>query len=79
MIKRTYKVQREVVGKCRFCEEKKQPSYKDLKMLQSLLTEKGKIISRLRNGLCLQHQKKAATSIKRARQLALLPYVTVIK
>ena len=65
----------EVPGKCFFCEEKKEPSYPDTETLRRLLTERGKIIGRSRNGLCARHHKKASRAIKYARHLALLPFI----
>jgi len=59
---------------CLFCKEKKEPDYKDIETLKRLITERGKIISRARTGVCSSHQSKLATAIKRARNLALLPF-----
>jgi small subunit ribosomal protein S18 len=50
--------------------------YKDAKLLRSYLTETGKIIPRRISGNTAQQQRKLALAIKRARQLALLPYTT---
>ncbi|OGY23152.1 MAG: 30S ribosomal protein S18 [Candidatus Woykebacteria bacterium RBG_13_40_15] len=60
---------------CSFCKEKKEPDYKDVEAIKKFTTERGKILSRARSGVCAAHQKKLATSIKRARNLALLPFV----
>lgn len=60
---------------CYFCKEKKVPSLHDVSILQKFLTERGKIIPRLRNGLCSKHQRKLGQEIKYARHLALLPFV----
>lgn len=61
---------------CRFCTEKK-PSidYKDVLRLQKFLTEKGKIIPSRISGNCARHQRQLARAIKKARAIALLPYV----
>lgn len=67
-----------VPGECSFCEQKLEPDYKDAKVLRSFLTNKGKIVARSRSGICLKHQRRLALSIKRARQMALLPYVTIL-
>ncbi len=49
--------------------------YKDTAKLRKFLTEKGKILPRRMTGMCAKHQRELAVSIKRARQMALLPYV----
>ena len=64
-----------VPKKCFFCEEKKDPSFEDVSVLQRFLTERGKIIPRSRSGLCSKHQKTLARNTKYARHLALLPFV----
>lgn len=60
---------------CYFCDEKKQPTFSEIAVLQRFITERGKIISRARNGLCASHQKALTVEIKRARHLALLPFI----
>lgn len=62
-------------AKCYFCEEKKTPWFSETAELQRFLTERGKIISRSRNGLCSMHQRRLSTAIKHARHLALLSFV----
>jgi small subunit ribosomal protein S18 len=62
--------------KCSFCEEKKEPSFFETETLQHFLTERGKIISRARNGLCSKHQSRLGLAIKYARHLALLPFTS---
>ena len=62
---------------CRFCRSKvKYIDYKDVDCLQKLLTQRGKIFSRKRSGNCAGCQRKAQNAIKRARYMALLPYIT---
>ena len=62
---------------CRFCREgTKYIDYKDIDVLQKLLTNRGKIFSRKRSGNCAGCQRKVKTAIKRARYMALLPYST---
>ncbi|HXH05126.1 MAG TPA: 30S ribosomal protein S18, partial [Vicinamibacterales bacterium] len=62
---------------CRFCADRiEHISYKDVKLLTPFIPERGKIQPRRISGVCARHQRKLATAIKRARQLALLPYVT---
>lgn len=61
---------------CRFCIDKDlHIDYKDTKGLQKFISNYGRIESRKRTGNCVKHQRKVATAIKRARILALLPYV----
>ena len=61
---------------CAFCAEKvEEIDYKDVAKLRKFITEKGKILPRRQTGVCSHHQRKLATAIKRARNLALLPYV----
>lgn len=60
---------------CVFCVEKiDEIDYKDVAKLKRFVTEKGKIIPRRVSGTCAKHQRILATAIKRARQMALLPY-----
>jgi small subunit ribosomal protein S18 len=49
--------------------------YKDAEKLRGFITDRGKIAPRRRTGTCARHQRIVATAIKRARHLALLPYV----
>jgi small subunit ribosomal protein S18 len=61
---------------CAFCVEKiRTPDYKDVKRLQRYLSDRGKILPRRRTGNCARHQRGLTTAIKRARHLALLPFV----
>lgn len=60
---------------CRFCTDKELSiDYKDIKGLKNLVTERGKIIPRRIYGTCAKHQRQLNEAVKRARQLALLPY-----
>ena len=62
---------------CKFCAEKiDYINYKDVRLLTPFLPERGKIQPRRISGTCAMHQRKLQTAIKRARQLALIPYVT---
>ena len=62
---------------CRFCVDKIPfIDYKDVRMLIGSIPERGKIQPRRLSGTCAAHQRKLQTAIKRARQLALIPYVT---
>ena len=62
---------------CVYCAEKREPSYKNYEELRQFLSERGKIRSRRQTNLCSRHQRRLAVQIKRARQLALLPYVII--
>ncbi len=60
---------------CRFCTDKEMTiDYKDAKTLRNFVTERGKIIPRRIYGTCASHQRQLCEAIKRARQIALLPY-----
>lgn len=60
---------------CRFCADKELViDYKEVKVLKGFLTERGKIIPRRIYGNCAKHQRQMTEAIKRARQIALLPY-----
>jgi small subunit ribosomal protein S18 len=62
--------------RCRFCREKREDiDYKDIATLQKYTTAQGKIFSRKRSRNCAKHQRILKRAIKRARFLALLPYV----
>ena len=61
---------------CFFCKEKVAVvDYKNIAQLRRFISERGKIRSRGYTGTCRKHQKQVAVSIKRAREMALLPYV----
>ena len=62
---------------CKFCADKiDYINYKDVRLLSPFIPERGKIQPRRISGTCALHQRKLQTAIKRARQLALIPYVT---
>lgn len=60
---------------CKFCVQKAKIDYKDADTLRRYTTERGKILPRRITGTCAKHQRELAVNIKRARALALLPYV----
>jgi small subunit ribosomal protein S18 len=61
---------------CLFCKDKiEQVDYKDVATLRKFISERGKIRSRRITGACRRHQSQVARAVKRARELALLPYV----
>ena len=60
---------------CRFCAEKIEIlDYKDVKRLHNLVTERGKIIPRRISGNCAFHQRELTVAVKRARNIALMPF-----
>lgn len=61
---------------CRFCADSNLAiDYKDARALKYFITERGKIIPRRISGTCAKHQRTLTVAIKRARTIALLPYV----
>jgi small subunit ribosomal protein S18 len=61
---------------CQHCRDKiEQVDYKDIAMLRKFVSDRGKIRSRRITGACRRHQSQIARAVKRARELALLPYV----
>ncbi|MFW6022852.1 MAG: 30S ribosomal protein S18 [Halanaerobiaceae bacterium] len=61
---------------CFFCANKdKEIDYKDIRTLQRHVTDRGKIVPRRITGTCAKHQRAITREIKRARAIALLPYV----
>ena len=62
---------------CSFCVDKVHDiDYKDIPRLRRYLSDRGKIVPRRVTGACARHQRQVTLAIKRARHLALLPYVT---
>ena len=62
---------------CIFCADKVEfIDYKDTAKLRKFISERGKILPRRISGACAKHQRELNAAIKRARQVALLPYVT---
>ena len=62
---------------CYFCKEKvEEVDYKNIHQLRRYISEKGKIRSRRITGACRRHQNQVSVAVKRAREMALLPYVT---
>ena len=62
---------------CRFCIDKVDLiDYKDVKLLQNFIPERGKILPRRISGTCAKHQRGLRIAIVRARQIALLPYAS---
>jgi len=61
---------------CGFCVDKRTIDYKDHEALRRYVNEYGRIKPRRQTGTCAKHQRRLAVAIKRARHLALLPFVT---
>ncbi len=60
---------------CQFCADKAEfIDYKDVAKLRKCMTERAKILPRRVTGCCAYHQRELTTAIKRARQVALIPY-----
>jgi len=60
---------------CKFCADKIDDiNYKDVKLLHAFVAERGKIIPRRISGVCAPHQRRLTDSIKKARNIALLPF-----
>ena len=60
---------------CKFCESRRdQIDYKNYKTLRRFITEQGKIIPSRITGTCAKHQRELTKAIKRARNIALIPY-----
>jgi len=61
---------------CPYCKDKiERVDWKDVNQLRRYISEKGKIRSRRITGACRRHQRQVAVAVKRAREMALLPYV----
>ena len=62
---------------CQFCAEKvTEIDYKDASKLRKFVSERSKILPRRVTGTCAKHQRELTTAIKRARQIAILPYTS---
>lgn len=60
---------------CRFCKDKLMDiNYKNMSILERMINDRGKILTRRSTGNCAKHQRKVAIAIKRARFLSLIPY-----
>ncbi|NSW90044.1 MAG: 30S ribosomal protein S18 [Firmicutes bacterium] len=71
-----YKVRRQRKKVCVFCVEKVENiDYKDIARLKKFISERGKILPRRVSGNCAKHQRQLTREIKRARHIALLPYI----
>ena len=65
---------------CQFCGEKVDSiDYKDMDVLRRYVSDRGKIRPRRQTGVCAKHQRRLAVAIKRARHVALMPFVADLK
>lgn len=77
MIKRTPRNRRPKKKVCSFCVDKVESiDYKDVSKLRKYISERGKILPRRISGNCAKHQRQLTVAIKRARNIALLPFTT---
>ncbi len=61
---------------CQFCADKSETiDYKDIAKLRKYLSERGKIVPRRVTGVCAYHQRRLTLAVKRARNIAFIPYV----
>jgi small subunit ribosomal protein S18 len=73
--------ERKIIRKrdCKFCIDKvMEIDYKDIRLISRYVSERGKIKPRRTNGNCAKHQRQMTIAIKRARYLALLPYINEV-
>lgn len=60
---------------CSLCRQGTEPDYKEVLVLRRFITDRGKILARSKTGVCAKHQRRLKREIKRARNMALLPFV----
>ncbi len=74
--KKFFKLHKNKKKVCAFCDDKnlKFIDYKDVNRLRKFVTEKGKIIPSRQTGTCARHQRELQVAVKRARNMALLPF-----
>ncbi|MBN1385247.1 MAG: 30S ribosomal protein S18 [Elusimicrobia bacterium] len=59
---------------CRFCADKIEIDYKNIGLIKNYITERGKILSSRFTGVCVKHQRILTREIKRARNIAIIPF-----
>lgn len=62
-------------GVCLFCQQRKSPDYKDVEILSRFISDRGRIVPKLRTDICHKDQRKLTKALKRSRYLALLPFM----
>ncbi len=73
MIQKKRKIK--VLRDCSYCKDGKGPSFKDVSSMSKYMSERGRILGKDRTGICAKHQRMLAREVKRARHMALLPFV----
>jgi small subunit ribosomal protein S18 len=63
---------------CYFCDTKKEPTYTDSALLKKYMSDRSRIVGRIRSGICSKHQRVVTKHIKYARHLALLPFIAKV-
>lgn len=61
---------------CYYCENKKEPTFTDSAQLRKFMSDRSRIVTKARTGVCSKHQRRVSREIKHARHLALLPFIT---
>lgn len=61
---------------CQYCNTKTDPNFRDAEALRRFMSDRGKILAHTRTGVCSKHQRAISESIKHARHLAMLPFVS---
>ncbi|PIP32418.1 30S ribosomal protein S18 [Candidatus Gottesmanbacteria bacterium CG11_big_fil_rev_8_21_14_0_20_37_11] len=74
-MRNTRRKTRKIKRDCFYCKQKMDPDYKDIETLRHNISERGKIVGRMNTGVCQKHQRRLSKAIKRARFLALLPFI----
>lgn len=72
------KNQKKRILNCFFCQSGQMLDYKKTEALSRFVSDRGKIISRTKTGVCAKHQRQLAREVKRARYLGLMPFVAKI-
>lgn len=62
---------------CRFCADKIEIDYKNIGLLKNYISDRGKILSSRFTGVCVKHQRILTRAIKRARNIAIIPFVNL--
>lgn len=73
-----FEVEKVPQGNCPFDKSGREPDYKDVEVLMKFVSDRAKILSKSRSGVCSKHQRRLALAIKRARHLGLLPFTPKI-
>lgn len=76
--RRSFQTQRRIKVKrnCQFCKQNEQPHFADVAVLSKYISDRGRIVGHDRTGVCAKHQRRLSREVKRARYMALLPFVS---